>query len=779
MTEERTTESNELLEAALAYASKGWAVFPCTVRGKEPLTPHGFRDATTDEATIRAWWERWPQANIGIALGASGLAVVDVDLHKEDGFQTLNQLLNERGEPLPASPRCRTGGGGHHVYFTAKGQRTRKLGPGLELRSEGAYVIAPPSVHPDGPTYLWEKGLGPEDLPVAALPEWLAVETAKGDGHEPHAVAAELPNTIYEGEGRNVALASLAGSMRRRGLSPEEMLPTLREVNSTRCDPPLDEIEVMRIAVSIGRYEPEEPVELGDQDYGNAQVLARRLSGQIRWAHHMGKWVRWTGQVWRSVPDEAIAKLAAEELVAEYTERLAQVAAGDRDTFQDLTRRLRAVQVYGRVVGALSFLKGWPGVLTLSEEWDASPWELNVANGVLDLKTAALRPHSPDDLFLKLAPVDYDPEALGKRWQAHLLLCLPSASIRRHVQRDLGRALVGTTLDETLSIWHGGGKNGKSTTTRALLKVLGDYGDAAAPDLLIESRGDRHPTEKADLAGKRVVFSVEVDEGKRLAEATMKNLTGGEPIKARFMRQDFFTFERTWEITLVVNHKPVIKGTDDAVWRRIRLVPWVVTIPVAERRPQEEVVEALVAEGPAMLRWMLEGLADWQQDHDWVAPEVEAANAAYRAEQDLVSAFFGDCCWLEPDTWDIGEHLRCAYDVWVEGRSDADHKLSNDRWGSALENRGCVSRQVRIEGRKVRTWRGIRFDPVRGGFVVVGERVLELEGIQSASDAPDTPSSPLRNDYPLGGTGTFRGVRGEPVQLGFVSTETDSEGGLA
>ena len=465
---------------------------------------------------------------------------------------------------------------------------------------------------------------------------YLADDPELEAGNNGHSPASPLPQTIPNGE-RNVLLTSLAGSMRRRGATREAIEAALLAQNRT-CETPLPVDEVQAIAGSVARYEPA-PAD-GDllvKDYGHAAVLATLFQGRYRWATHRGSWMQYTGTVWRPVPEEQVAKDASDALRQHYSAALA--VATDKATIQDLSKKAVETCIYARITGALAFLRGWPGFLTLPDQWDADPWLLNIGNGTLDLRTGTLRPHSPDDLLTKLAPVSYDPQAAGGYWQAHLDRFLPNPNVRRQVQRDLGLALVGATLEEALSVWYGIGRNGKTTTAKTLLKVLGDYSDRAAPNLLIQSKHERHPTELADLAGLRLVFSIEVDQGKHLAEALVKDLTGGDRKKGRFMRQDFFSFEQTFSITLIVNHKPIITGTDVGIWRRIRLIPWEYRITDAERRPQDEVVAELTSEGPAILNWLLAGLRDWQSSYYWVAPEVQVATDAYRAEMDVLGDF--------------------------------------------------------------------------------------------------------------------------------------------
>ncbi|HOL44716.1 MAG TPA: phage/plasmid primase, P4 family, partial [Methanothrix sp.] len=275
-----------------------------------------------------------------------------------------------------------------------------------------------------------------------------------------------------------------------------------------------------------------------DGDYGHAQILAQKLNCRLRYATHRGLWMLYDGKRWVPKTENVISKMAADILFHEYLQELAK--ASSKEQVRALSERLKETTFSARINGALYFLKGWPGFVTEPEEWDKNPWLLNVNNGTLDLKTGEFRPHDPEDLITLVAPVDYNPSADCPRWRAHIERFLPDPDVRRQVQRDLGKSLPGAVLEESLPIWYGTGANGKSTTSRVIMSILGGYARRAAPDLLIQTKHDRHPTEIADLVGSRVVFSVEVDEAKKLAEVLVKELTGGDRKKARFMRQDFF-----------------------------------------------------------------------------------------------------------------------------------------------------------------------------------------------------------------------------------------------
>lgn len=259
-----------LLKSALRYAKRGWPVLPlhstkhdrclcgnrgCQNAGKHPLTKHGVKDATTDKATIRAWWRKWPTANIGIATGApSGTVVVDVD-PRHDGNLSFRRLIEQHG-PLSACPKVITGGGGRHRYFKYPDVPVRSRAavlPGIDVRADGGYVVVPPSRHASGKRYRWREGASISALKPPALSKWLL----RLIGDEPRRIPRTDEEQILSGE-RNNALTSLAGAMRHRGATEDALVAALRKENQKRCVPPLSDKEVRNIAASVAKYPPAE-----------------------------------------------------------------------------------------------------------------------------------------------------------------------------------------------------------------------------------------------------------------------------------------------------------------------------------------------------------------------------------------------------------------------------------------------------------------------------------------------------------------------------------------
>jgi putative DNA primase/helicase len=462
---------------------------------------------------------------------------------------------------------------------------------------------------------------------------------------------------------------------------PEDLKAQLERV---AAETPAINAQTLAEAWAMAADEAEETGYLS-QDYGHANELSSIFRDRYLWANHRGTWMRWTGRAWSPIAENIMAMCAAHALRFEYARRLQR--ENDKAKQEDLMMLIRQSNTYARIMGALNFLKGWDGYhIAQATDWDADGWLLNVKNGTLDLHTGKLRVHGPGDLLTKIAPVTYDDALDLGHWKRHIELFLPNEAIRRHVQRHLGRSLVGGHLSEEFPIWFGGGGRGKSTTAKCLQKLLGGYSMSAAPNLLLQTKYDRHPTELADLCGARLIFSIEVADGKQLAEALVKQLTGGEVIKGRYMGQNFFEFSPTWSFVLVANHRPDIPVGGDATWRRIRIVPWLVTLPEDEQRPQDAVVDELLQDGASILRWLLAGLADWQHELHWCPDEVKAATAQYQEEQDRLQGFISECCKVERySEVGVGE----LFDAYADWAKNNDIEPLEKKWfGKTVKSKG-------------------------------------------------------------------------------------------
>jgi putative DNA primase/helicase len=271
---------------------------------------------------------------------------------------------------------------------------------------------------------------------------------------------------------------------------------------------------------------------------------------------------------------------------------------------------------------------------------DADPWLLNTPAGTWDLRTGTPWDHNPAELHTKITAAN--PVGQCRLFMATLERVLPDPEVRDYVQRLAGYALVGSAREHVLAFWWGAGRNGKGTIAHALRRALGDYGLEIGAEVLMESHHDRHPTELAVLRGARFVVASEIDSGRRWNEARLKRLTGGDPIRARYIGQDQFEFEPTHTLLIIGNAKPGLRSVDEAIRSRLHLVEFNVTIPEAER--DTTVPERLREEHGGILAWALEGCRKWQEHGLNPPASVRAATAAYLACEDMIQAWIDECC---------------------------------------------------------------------------------------------------------------------------------------
>lgn len=416
-------------------------------------------------------------------------------------------------------------------------------------------------------------------------------------------------------------------------------------------------------------------------DMGNADRMAHRHGGCIRYCFIWGKWLAWDGGRWHEDNTGKVRQYAKETVRAISDEANACVDAAARAA---LLKHARASQSASRLRAMLELMQDQ--VPVEPSQLDVDAWLLNCRNGIVDLRTGNLLPHEPERFLTKMVNAEYQSDAIATVWKAFLGdIFGNNGDVIEFIQRAVGYALTASVDEQVFFVLYGTGANGKSTFTNTLQSVLGDYAMAGAPTLLIEPRGaERHPTELADLMGKRFVVYQESGSGSRLAETQVKQLTGSDPIKARYMRQDFFTFDPTHKIFLATNHRPDIRGTDHAIWRRIRLIPFEVTIP--ERKRDPDLPRKLRAEADGILAWAVEGCRAWQ-DRGLNPPEpVLVATNEYRSEQDILAAFIEECCFLGNGGTVGATDLYCVYKKWSESRGE--HPRSQRRFGLALRERG-------------------------------------------------------------------------------------------
>lgn len=377
------------------------------------------------------------------------------------------------------------------------------------------------------------------------------------------------------------------------------------------------------------------PAEDPDRVFRGQLRMAYRLaaghSRGLMYVHGMG-WHWWDGTRWQ---EDRTGQ--AEQAVFQVLRTSYENAFGDEKLGSDT----RACNSSSGVDGVLKLASKLPEFAFTTDDLDRDPYKLNVANGTLDLLTMTLWPHDPADRITKVCRASYDPGAVGPVWDAFLDRSLPDPDVRAFLQRYTGQALVGRTMEHALAILTGTGRNGKGVWYGAVNKALGSYATSVRPELLL-SRDGAHTTDEMDLMGVRWVTMSEIDQGRTLAEATMKRLTGGDEIRARRMRQDSVAFTPSHTLVMVANHLPKTSGNDDAVWKRLKVVPFEVVIPANEQDPRLN--EKLELELEAVLSWIIQGWQDYQRIGLADPEKVLARTAAYREDTDGIGQFITENC---------------------------------------------------------------------------------------------------------------------------------------
>lgn len=346
-----------------------------------------------------------------------------------------------------------------------------------------------------------------------------------------------------------------------------------------------------------------------------------------------------------------------------------------------LVKFAQTCERHARVVATTSLAASELPVPVRIGDLDAYPWLLGTPKGTVDLQTGKMRENRRTDLLTKSTAFGPDMAGTAPRWTAFLEdIFAGDDDLIGFVQRALGSMLAGTIREHVLHILFGKGANGKTTLVEVVKTILGDYAMVAAPRLLM-LKHDSHPAELADLRGMRLVACVESGEGRRLDEERVKQLCGGDTIKARMLYHDFFEFTPTHTLLLATNHKPEIKGQDLAIWRRIRLWPFEVT--VEPERQDLELKDKLLLEGSAILGWLVRGCLDWQECGLDEPQAVSASTQDYRADQDIVQWFINEYCIVDPMERVLVGDLYKVYIEWA-----GEKQTSRRRFGDRLRDRG-------------------------------------------------------------------------------------------
>lgn len=387
----------------------------------------------------------------------------------------------------------------------------------------------------------------------------------------------------------------------------------------------------------------------GRTDIGNACRFVYANEGRILYVVKWRRWLHWDGCRWvddGGVGVQEAGKRFAEKLWQQFVD--AAKTTTERDELSVIRTFVKRTNQRDKIRDFIALAATDERVACQHENLNRDPYLLNVKNGTLNLRTGELSKHSPNDLITQLAPVEYDAKATCPKWMDALSLIFDGdMQLVLYLQQLLGYCLSGLVSQHVLPIAYGAGCNGKSTITNVVLGLLGDYAATANYELLMPAKYSGHPTEKAQLYQKRFVAISEPSQGRRLDESKTKELTGGDQVNCRRMGEDFWTFAPTHKFWMSTNHKPKIAGTDEGIWRRVKLLPFTVDLRT-KTDPQPGLSEWLIAnEGPGILAWAVRGFQNWLEFGFDEPPAVKAATREYRAAEDELGQWLAENCIVD------------------------------------------------------------------------------------------------------------------------------------
>lgn len=691
--------------AAIEYAAAGLSVVPCALPGKYPATPWlTYQAEIADEAQIKRWYSKNPTWGLGIVCGevSGGLEVIDLDggefaaefegLLKANAPEVFKRLVIEKSPSggRHYAYRCETIDGNSKIAQTLRELPGHKPGTDglttlLETRGSGGYIVTYPTrgyvllqgdwlhlsqITPDERNILWslaatfdESDKAPK-VPAAPVPNvkheepsnaaevhallqrhgWTLAKTSKGreDWRRPGKTDGTSATWNYLEDSFYVFSSNAAPFKDNHRYTIKQLYQLLEPDNVPQKDRPITEKCYLT-------------------DMGNARRFALRFSDQFRYTAAWG-WMVWDGKRWGRDTGEKIMQAARHTAKCLFDEAR---DSSNPDDVKAIGKWALTSQSRGRLEAMVKLAESEESLYATAAQFDSDSFSLNTTNGIVDLRTGAIRPHEHDAMHSKITGADFRDDADCPRWAAFIDRIMGgNQSLIRFLQRAAGYSLTGSTAEQCFFLLHGTGANGKSVFLETMRAVLNDYAATAEFSTFLAKQNENVRNDIAALAGARFVASSESGADKRLSETIIKALTGGDTISARFLFKEYFEFKPQFKVWMATNHKPVIRDTDLAIWRRVRLIPFTVTIPENERNPN--LVRELRDEYPAILAWAVRGCLDWQRDGLGIPDEVSAATESYRNSMDIMEAFFEDCC-LRGESYVTGATpIYARYSKWCE-----------------------------------------------------------------------------------------------------------------
>lgn len=665
-------------EWALYYAELGLAVFPLAYRNKVPAIEGGCKAATTEKSKIERWWNQNPRYNIGIATGnkSNGLVVIDLDVDKNkgiDGYEVLRDWQNKHGE-LPETWQSITGRGGYHYFYKDTITHSNKVGlyEGVDIRGEGGYIVAPPSVHPNGNTYEWEQE--PKEYEIAQVDD-IVNDFFKGEKQRidsEHKTNFKVPELIPEGK-RVDTIVRLIASLRTKGLDDDAIKAAVRVENEKRCNPPLKEKELEKAVFPAlkrdwqvnspyynnfnamnendNKYVNEVLKKLNElnaverfpmNDRGSADLFATIFKNVSRYNPTKKDWMYYDKTRWTADTEGMRAKRNA-KMLADVLVRYSVTASLPDDKRQSYIKYAAGMMNYRNRNVMITDAKD----LNFFEntELDKDDFLINCRNCVLDLSEdqPKVLEHNADLLLSKICNASYNPAATCTLWEKTVNEIMQGDTAKiKYLQKMSGRFLTGDTSEEEFYIFFGATtRNGKSTITEILLYLLGDYATTISPEsLAIKANKDSRTASPdiAKLAGTRLVVASEPPRRMLFDSSLVKTLTGRDTVSARFLHENEFQFKPKFKLILNSNYLPVISDKTVFSSNRVKVVPF--ERHFTEKEQNKHLKEQLQQEIDGILNWCIQGLSLYRKEGLEPPTAVQIAKGAVIPPR---SEFLGEC----------------------------------------------------------------------------------------------------------------------------------------
>ena len=668
-------------EWALYYAELGLAVFPLAYRNKVPAIEGGCKAATTEKSKIERWWNQNPRYNIGIATGnkSNGLVVIDLDVDKNkgiDGYEVLRDWQNKHGE-LPETWQSITGRGGYHYFYKDTITHSNKVGlyEGVDIRGEGGYIVAPPSVHPNGNTYEWEQE--PKEYEIAQVDD-IVNDFFKGEKQRidsEHKTNFKVPELIPEGK-RVDTIVRLIASLRTKGLDDDAIKAAVRVENEKRCNPPLKEKELEKAVFPAlkrdwqvnspyynnfnamnendNKYVNEVLKKLNElnaverfpmNDRGSADLFATIFKNVSRYNPTKKDWMYYDKTRWTADTEGMRAKRNA-KMLADVLVRYSVTASLPDDKRQSYIKYAAGMMNYRNRNVMITDAKD----LNFFEntELDKDDFLINCRNCVLDLSEdqPKVLEHNADLLLSKICNASYNPAATCTLWEKTVNEIMQGDTAKiKYLQKMSGRFLTGDTSEEEFYIFFGATtRNGKSTITEILLYLLGDYATTISPEsLAIKANKDSRTASPdiAKLAATRLVVASEPPRRMLFDSSLVKTLTGRDTVSARFLHENEFQFKPKFKLILNSNYLPVISDKTVFSSNRVKVVPF--ERHFTEKEQNKHLKEQLQQEIDGILNWCIQGLSLYRKEGLEPPTAVQIATHEYSEDSDKIGKFISEC----------------------------------------------------------------------------------------------------------------------------------------